>query len=368
MPIRGDVMRRTGLFMTVLASGCVGPLADSMFPSAIEGVPAVVDLGSLEVVSVTTREALAEEVIYGEIGPTGTSQEGGVTFNFDGTNSSVCIWIDPETVFWNQSVSPNSPNPIYRLPDNPYDDGDLDMDVGQALYYTGTPGSSMGSFEVRFEDSIGNVIPIELSECEGPDAIFQGAASIGKAGRASPEYCTVRNTLQGVPYTVSLRTWSTPIDDDRLGFGLLVMEGTCQELINSGFESGEGGGPGGLPGGQPGQSSALAKHQFECLIKGEAIKPGSPGGEAAAQAGLPDRSWKGSEVPSWERSVAFEEAFCRRVTTDDGPGLVDFCRDERSRVLDNGQQCSWSFDATQEGNGEKCFCGDRNATPESGAF
>lgn len=337
-------------------------IQDRVFPGAIEGVPSVLDLGTLEVVPVNSREELAEEVVYGEVGPTGSSEEGGISFNFQGINGPVCLWVDPETVFWNQSVSPTNPSAIYRVPDNPYDDGDLDMEVGQSLYYTGTPGERMGRFQVRYEDSNGQVIPIELSECDGPDAIFQGAASIGKAGRGTPEFCTVRNTLQGVSYTVALTTWSTPVDDDRLGFGLLVMEGDCQGLINAGF--GSSGGPG-----LPGQSNALPKHEYECIIKGEAVKPNEPGGTRAAAEGLPERSWKGqSEVPSWERSVEFEEAFCRRITNDDGPGLVDYCRRERRRIQDSGSKCSWSFDASVPGNGEKCFCGDRNDTPSPGAF
>lgn len=346
----------------------VGAACDSnqglVFRGAVEGVDAIIDLGVIEPVdAVGGSDGLAESVIYGEIGPTGNSEDGGVTFNVAGTNGSICVWVDPETVFWNQAVSPTNPSQFYRLPDNPYDDGDLDMDVGQSLYYTGTPGEQIGTFEVRYEDSNGEVVGIQLTECGGPEALFAGAQSIGKAGRASPEYCTISNTVVGVTYTVVMRSWSTPIDDDRLGFGLLVMNGDCQDLINSSF--GEGGGPGPLPGG----GSALSKVDWECLIRGESIKPGEPGGAKAAEAGLPERTWIGrSEVPSWERSIPFEEAFCRRESDEDGVGLIEFCNQERSRVLNAGSQCAWNFDATQEGNGERCFCGDRDDTPDAGAF
>lgn len=345
----------------------VGAACDSnqglVFRGAVEGVDPIIDLGLITPVdAVGGSDGLAESVIYGEVGPTGTPEDGGVTFNVAGNNGSICVWVDPETVFWNQSVSPTSPSQYYRLPDNPYDDGDLDMDVGQSLYYTGTPGEQMGTFEVRYEDSNGEVVPIKLTECGGPAALFSGAQSIGKGGRASPEYCTIANTVVGVTYTVVMSTWSTPIDDDRLGFGLLVMNGDCQDLINNRFDSG-GGGPG-----VPGGSSALSKVNWECLIKGESVKPGEPGGAKAAQAGLPERTWLGrSEVPSWERSIPFEEAFCRREANEDGPGLIEFCNQERNRVRDAGNQCAWNFDATVEEGLEHCYCGDREDTPSAGA-
>ncbi len=351
-----------------LAALAIGAGCDTnqnrVFPGLIEGVPPVMDLGSIVPVEVTTRDALAESVIYGEVGPTGTTEDGGVTFNFEGTNGAVCVWIDPETVFWNQSVSPTNASPYYRVPDNPYDDGDLDVDVGQALYYTGTPGESVGTFEVRYEDSNGNVAPIQLSECFGPDPLFAGAQSIGKAGRASPEYCTINNTVAGVEYTVVMRTWSTPIDDDRLGFGMLLMQGSCASLLADSFGEGSSGG---APG--PGSTSTMPAREYECVITGEAIEPGKPGGANAAAAGLPERTWLGSEVPFWARSVAFERAFCRREADNDGPGIIEFCREERQTVAANNEQCSWAFDASDpESDAVKCFCGDLDDTPEGGSF
>ena len=344
----------------VVGTGC-DLNQDRVFPGLIEGVAPILDLGELTPIEVTGRASLPDAVIFGEIGPTGTPEDGGVSFTFRGTNTDVCVWIDPESVFWNQAVSPTTSS-RYAEVDNPYDDGDLDLDAGQSLYYTGTPGERIGTFAVRYEDSNNNVVPIELSECDGPDPLFAGAQGIGKAGRAAPEYCTIPGTLEGADYTVVMRNWSTPIDDDRLGFGLLVMQGNCAALINNGF--GEGTGGGGLAPG--GGGSGIDNHEYECVITGEIIKPNSPTGAAAAAAGLPAGTWLGSEVPSWERSVEYEQAFCRRDTDDDGPGIVDFCRAERRRVSQAGEQCSWAFEAPE--GGERCFCGDPEEAPDAGSF
>ena len=135
-----------------------------LFPDPIEGVPGIVDLGQLTPVALNNSADVLDQVIFGEIGPTGTAELGGATFEFEGTDGSVCVWVDSELVHWNQSVSPSDQVPEWSQPDNPFDDGDLELSGGLSVYYTGTPGEQIGDFQVRYEDSLGNIVPIELIE------------------------------------------------------------------------------------------------------------------------------------------------------------------------------------------------------------
>ena len=73
-----------------------------------------------------------------------------------------------------------------------------------------------------------------------------------------------------------MQTFSTPLDDDVLGYGVLLAEGTCQRLIE--------------------RNGVGAKQwRSECLIEGEAIVPGMQAGAAAAEVGLADRTWLGAD-------------------------------------------------------------------------
>ncbi len=283
-----------------------------LFPEPIEGVAGVQDLGLIAPVVLDSPEAVAEAIIYGEIGPTGSAVLGGLTFEFEGIGGSLCLWVDPETVFWNESVSPTQPSPIWSEPDNVFDDGDLDLTGGLSVYYTGTPGERIGGFEVRYEDRLGNNVPVDLNLCSQQDYFGTGR---GHAGRGFPEFCTIPDTLVGVRYTAVLEAFSAPLDDDRLGYGLILSEGPC--TAQSGFTG---------PNLREFMGATADVESWECVISGESIVPGSSQGDAARALELPSPTWLGvGEVPSWPRSVDAEAAFCALEA-------AEFCLQERERV------------------------------------
>jgi hypothetical protein len=302
----------TGLFAAV---GC-DYSGDWLFAEPSEDVPGVIHLGEIEPATLERATDIDTAVIYGEVGATGNASVGGVTMTFRGTGSHVCVWVDPELVHWNQSVSPTKAVDKYAYPDNVFDDGDLDLSAGFSAYYNGTPGQEMGDFEVRYEDSLGNPIEVGLNECNIPSMF---SSSDGHGGRGAPEYCTLFNTQDGVSYTVALETWSTPLDDNRLGYGVLVSNGTCDDVLEMVRAGGD-----------------------ECVIMGEAVSPGN------ANAPGP---WYGiSEVPTREGSVAFEQVFCA------GEGDVGgFCENEAEQ-----RDCGFPNSG--------CFCGNPEDTPTSGSY
>jgi hypothetical protein len=323
------------------------------FPNAVEGVPGVVHLGELLAVPAPDDESAVDEVaayyndyvIYGEVGPTGTPEYGGVSFDFKGNGGDICIWVDPESVGWNQSVSPTSPNEAFAWPDNLFDDGDLDIKAGLSVYYTGTPGQRIGTFEVLYEDAIGVTVPITLFECTITSDYFSGGPSY--AGRATAEFCTIANTIENVSYTVLLESFSLPQDDDRLGYGLLVLEGSCDSFLTRY------------------QTSAENLLIQECIITGESIKPGAAQGEDAAAAGLPSPSWIGLERPAWEDSELFEAAFCGSLEEET---IRSLCRDEARVTAAGGPACSEHDDPQSSEEVRRCFCGDILDSPTAGAF
>lgn len=334
------------LCAAVVASAAGCDLDQSfLFPNAIEGVPGVVDLGTLVPIDVLTRPQVEDAVIYGEIGPTGTSEIGGITFNFNGINGSVCIWIDPESIFWNQSISPTRPQPTWRQPDNVFDDGDLDLRAGNTAFYTGTPGERIDDFKVRYTDALGNPVNVSFNDCK--TASITNDVDEGHAGRGSPEYCTLKNTIEGVNYTVVLDTFSLPLDDDRLGYGLIFAKGEC-----TGGSSGLGGGTASLAGLYNAGSDDIAA---ECVITGESVQPGVEQGKRAAKAKLPSPTWIGTEKPSWGKYSEAEAAFCGRT-------LDTFCKDERQKHTD----CSWESPPGEDGS--RCYCGNPQNNPTGGGF
>ena len=93
--------------------------------------------------------------------------------------------------------------------------------MGLSSNYTGTPDLEMGDFEQAYEDSLGNVVTVNTNECVFVGSRGQNGAH---AGRATPEYCTVDTALHpDRRYTIALDTWSLPMDDDLLSFGLLLV-------------------------------------------------------------------------------------------------------------------------------------------------
>lgn len=348
--VRNVVVGTAALALSgAFASGC--NLDQSFaYPAPVEGVPGVVDLGTL--IPVEAPDGLSsfedaqayyrESIIFGELGPTGSPEYGGVSFNFEGTGGDVCIFMDPETVSWNAFVSPTSTNFEFSHPDNLYDDGDLDIEGGLSVTYSGSPGDRIGTFEVLFEDDLGIDVPIDFSECFIQSPYVANAGS--HSGRAVSEFCTLNTTIQNVSYTVLLEAFSLPQDDNRLGYGLLVVDGTCDEFLAS-FTIDE-----------------ETVFRQECIIQGESIKPGSPQGEAAAAAGLPSPTWLGSEKPTWEGSEVVETAFCNQL------GLLDICEAEVLDVAETAEPCSEFNDPQEEGSGQRCFCGDVLDMPTGGSF
>lgn len=311
------------------AGGC--SLDPSFLFADIPAIPAVVHIlpaeGDYVVPAViTSREEIGPNTIYAEVGAPADAQMGGATLNFRGTGRDVCIWVDPEVAFWNQAISanPNADGRKWTYPDNIYDDGDMDLFVGRSVFYTGSPGEVMGDFILSYKDSLGNEIPIEYLDC-GTRSSF--GVPNAQAGRATPDYCTVFNSDLDVSYTVAMSTFSTPLDDDRMGFGILLFDGDCQELKNI-----AGGG------------TNLTE---ECVIQGEAIVP--DGEDWGPWYGYDD-----SRVAAG--SVEFESAYC-------GGTLPEFCAAEAELVAEEDAECGWSAVGEEY---VRCFCGDPNDTPKPG--
>jgi hypothetical protein len=280
-------------------SGC-SYTGDWLFPAPNPLIPGVQDLGELVPVTVTTREELREAVVYGELGPPDNSAEiAGATFTFQGTGGSVCVWVDPETVYWSQSVAVSNPQAHFSYPDNHADDGDIDLYAGLSVYYSGSPGVRMGDFEVRYQDELGNPIPVEFNLC----TIISGQYPNGGAhsGRAAPEYCTLANTQIGTSYTVVLEMWSGPIDDNRLGYGLLVATGDCEDLRTEELN--------------PARSD-------ECMIVGESID--GRNSHDYREDPFIARGFSQVEDVAWEGLVNFEGLFCE-ATSAASRSMVDYC-------------------------------------------
>jgi hypothetical protein len=274
--------------------------------------------------------------VYGEVGPAQTTSGGGVTATFLGTGGSVCVFVDPESTAWNGSVSPSPADEArrYDYPDNVYDDGDFDVSVGQSIFYTGSPGVEIGDFEVVFNDELGHPVELSLQECTAVDLF--GDPVNGGAGRGTPEYCTLTGTQPGSSYTILLKTFSTPLDDDRLAFGLLIADGTCNNVLNNGGAS----------------TDALILE--ECVIKGEAIAAG-----AVAEPG----PWYGFDAIQdkiWPGFLDFEATFC-----DGEKNLGPACSNEADAKAEAGTTCEWTSATDPE---RHCFCGNPNDVPKPGGI
>ena len=117
---------------------------DFLFPGAPDGVESIMDIknedGSTFLDIVTADDidangldALAAGAVYAELGPTGDATTAGFTITLTGTGNDVCVWLDPETLHWNQSISPAQPIRKYAYPDNEFDDGDIDLAGGLSV-------------------------------------------------------------------------------------------------------------------------------------------------------------------------------------------------------------------------------------------
>jgi hypothetical protein len=325
------------MFLSGLLAGCDYE-GDWLFPltGEIDDVYILTgaDGGPIVPADVETPEDILANTIYAEVGPSLTTEYGGVTVEFVGTGGPVCIWVDPETAYWNQAVSERADGDSLKwtFPDNVFDDGDIDLFAGLSVYYTGSPGETVGDFEVSYEDSLGNEIPISLAACPNTLGLDEDPAA---AGRGAPEFCTIPQTDPGISYTVLLQTWSTPLDDDRLGYGFLLVNGDCEDLRSSG------------------QSASSLRD--ECLIQGESIVP--QGTSYGPFYGFDELN---NEGRVWERSIEFESTFCDLSTR-----MRNFCNNELDILEERGEECERKEYPTQD---NRCFCGDENDTPSGGAL
>lgn len=309
-----------------LATGC-DYSGDFLFAEPSETVPGNIHLGELTPSPVGTLDELRAAAVYGEVGATGTSAQGGVTFTFTGTGSSVCLLVDPELAHWSQSVSTQQPNQKYSYPDNILDDGDLDLEAGLSVYYNGSPNETFGNFAVRYADSLGNVVPIELNECRILNYFSEEG---GHSGRGRPEWCNLSGTAEGISYTVALETFSTPIDDNRLAYGIVLADAPCRTLLNN-----------------------FSNIEKECWIRGEAL--------------MPDENWDYRTDPiravgfdavsslMWPGTLEYEDAFCASVDgTPTSTELRDYCINEAAQLDCDDEDVH-------------CFCGDPSDTPTGGS-
>jgi hypothetical protein len=243
----------------------------------------------------------------------------------------VCVWADPETVFWSQSVSASNPQAHFSYPDNVRDDGDIDLYAGLSVYYSGSPGVRLGDFEVRYQDALGNPIPVQFNLCTIISAQYPAGGA--HSGRAAPEYCTLGNTQLGASYTVVLEVFSPPGDDNRLGYGLLFTEGDCENLRNL----------------NP------INNADECLILGESIDPRHD--HDYRDDPFLTQGFSSVQEFSWEGSTTFEGLFCEAASAAT-LGLRDYCVRE-------GQEIPVRADC--ELDDVRCYCGDATDTPTGGS-
>lgn len=144
----------------------------------------------------------------------GKGERGGITGTFIPNGGPVCVIIDPEGSFAGS---------------NHLDDGDMDLFVGRAADYTGTPGLTMGEFSGEYVDVLGVSHELNQNLCTQYDYFGLPGAH---AGAAAPEFCEVQ-TDAGVPYLVMGETFSVPPDDGMLTVSVQVRHGVCPSVTES---------------------------------------------------------------------------------------------------------------------------------------
>jgi hypothetical protein len=176
---------------------------------------------------IDTQEPYIDTVYGSSIGSGDTA---GATFDFTGTGDRMCVIVDPQSVFRDDLQLGGNGEEYWNpfMDDYPHDDGDIDLLVGLASFYTGTPGVEMGDFFQSFPDSNGVDRAVDLNICLQRDRYGSVGAS---AGRATPEWCSF-DTTPGVEYRVVLRVFSVPVDDDELRYALSVRTGDCPATVN----------------------------------------------------------------------------------------------------------------------------------------
>lgn len=289
--------RILSLAVALASSSACDYQGDFLFPGELADTPGVIDFGVVEPID---KADWLDGALFGEVGPAAVGTQGGATVRFMGTGGAVCVWVDPEAVTWNTAVGASG-NGSLAFPDNVFDDGDLDLSVGQAVYYNGMLEETVGDFQVGYQDELGNTIEIELNECVMFDRFGDAG---GHAGRANAEFCSITNTIPNVEYIAALATWNTPLDDDRLSFGVLVVDGDCPALRRF-------------------TTVDPDNWKDECILRDEAREGG------AIRDGYAE----------------FETTFC----TGEGSGLAAYCEIES---------------ATKDCAIDRCYCGDPTDLPD----
>jgi hypothetical protein len=278
---------RAEISAMVLLAACTGSGADWVLEPT-EDAPAVADYGMLDVIpedewnSLGPQEAIDKYGIHDTIGPAETGHLGGSTYRFIATGGDVCIFTDPELVYWGQSISPIAPISNYQYSDNYDDDGDIDLFAGISAFYTGSPGVEMGDFYGVYTDSQGQQVSIAYNEC------LQNGAKQGftesHSGRGTPEFCTLdTEEREGVEFTVAMQTFAVPLDDGKLDFVAAVVGANCSDL-------------------------ALSAPKYECKYHGERFQRDDESDDDYAITVL-----------------GMEDAYCSVDPETDGPGLAQYC-------------------------------------------
>ena len=325
---------------------------DFLFAGPIDNVPAVIEItaedgGAIEVATVMNADEVKAATIYAEVGPNAEALPSGATLEFIGTGREVCVFVDPETVYWNQSVGNSPEGRRWRQPDNVFDDGDIDLQIGLSIYYRGTPGKKMGGFEVQFEDGLENDVEVNLVSCQNSTTVLGNVNLNAHAGRATAEYCSIASTLPGVRYTVAMEAISLPRDDARLAFGALIADGPCEGIDRDG----DGISDGLLNRIVPRATGSDVPVNVECLIQGENLLPDEAG--AKIRYGY-------EEGQSWPDSEGLEDQFCNG-------DMREYCNQERRQKKNAGVVCDRIH--PEPGNtDDRCFCGDSLDSPNGGAL
>ena len=86
----------------------------------------------------------------------------------------------------------------------------------------------IGDFTGFYTDSLGNQIEIEYGLCTQVGALGQDDSH---SGRGTVEYCNIdTSNYVGVEFTVVLETFSVPLNDGLLSFGVMAREGSCSGI------------------------------------------------------------------------------------------------------------------------------------------
>ena len=237
--------------------------AKDLVPQPSDKFPGIIEIGELEVVEPDTLNLLVDKTqgtlpyitpnldeagqelydelypegtpkpyYYGQLGQAETGKQGGATFTFTATGSEVCLIVDPETVFWSRSIAQDLETE-FAYPDFYNDDGDVDLFAGMSSYYTGSPGINIGDFTGYYTDSKGELIEIQYGECTQNGSQMSGITN-AHSGRGTSEYCSIdTDQKEGIEYTVVLETFSVPLDDGVLSFGVAVVNERCARLDTS---------------------------------------------------------------------------------------------------------------------------------------